>query len=434
MNLLTESLWGDEAFSALAVKLPFKEMIGVVMKDTAPPLFYLLGYGWQKMFGGSEVALRSLSLILIAFSGVMAGLTVWEIGKNKLNSFLVALITFFSPFLFVFAFEWRMYALLSATITLTNYAFLTRKWKLYVLASTMALYTHHFAIFTIFAQGIIYVITQTKWGKVSSVVKSWWPYWLIGLFYSPWLYPMYSQISRVKGSGFWLSAPKLVEVLDLVWRMALGGVEEKWRGITLAVIILLVVGKSWNKVWKPSLILLLVTLSPILISAALSYVITPIFYDRYLLSVIPAVTVLWGVGTKKEFRAALLMLLIIYMVLSVDKFNHPTKRNFRELAGLIKAEIKVGDGLLNYNGNAHHIWESKYYGVGAPIYTPNGPLPLYVGTAQMTQDDTTDTIPRPDRRLIVISSEPTSKMKLPGFMIVKEKYLGDLGYSVWLKR
>lgn len=434
MNLLTESLWGDEAFSALAVKLPFKEMIGVVMKDTAPPLFYLLGYGWERLFGSSEVALRSLSLILIAFSGVMAGLTVWEIGKNKLSSFLVALITFFSPFLFVFAFEWRMYALLSATITLTNYAFLTKKWKLYVLASVLALYTHHFAIFTIFAQGVIYVITQSKWEKISSVVKSWWPYWLIGLFYSPWLYPMYSQISRVKGSGFWLSAPKITEVLDLMWRMSLGGVEEKWRGISLAVVILLVVGKNWDKVWKPCLSLLLITLSPIFISAALSYVITPIFYDRYLLSVIPAVTTIWGLGTKKEFRAALLMLLIIYMVLSVDKFNHPTKRRFRELAGLIKTEMKVGDKLLNYNGNAHHIWESKYYGVGAPIYTPNGPLPLYVGTAQMTKNDTTGSIPKPDRRLIVISSEPTNKMKLPGFMIVKEKYLGDLGYSVWLKR
>lgn len=434
MNLLTESLWGDEAFSALAVKLPFREMVSVVMRDTAPPLFYFLGFLWQRLTGGSEIGLRSLSLILVLIAGVFAGLTVWEIGKGKFNGILVGLITFFSPFLFVFAFEWRMYALLSATITLTNYAFLTKKWKLYVLASVLALYTHHFAIFTIFAQGVIYIITQSKRGKVWGMVRSWWPYWLIAFFYTPWLYPMYTQISRVKGSGFWLGAPKITEVLDLIWRMALGGVEEKWRGITLAVIVLLVVGKNWSRFWKTSLSLSLITLSPIIISAVLSYVITPIFYDRYLLSVIPAVTILWGLGTKREFRSALLMLLIIYLVLSVDRFNRPSKRRFGELASLIKEEQKVGDKLLNYNGGAHHLWESKYYGVPAPIYTPNGPLPLYVGTAQMTADDTTDVIPKPDRRLIVISSEQVSKMKLPGYMVVKEKYLGDLGYSVWLRR
>ena len=42
---MTESLWGDEAFSALAVMKSFPEMIGVVMRDTAPPLFILLVTG-----------------------------------------------------------------------------------------------------------------------------------------------------------------------------------------------------------------------------------------------------------------------------------------------------------------------------------------------------------------------------------------------------
>jgi len=44
-------------------------------------------------------------------------------------------------------------------------------------------------------------------------------------------------------------------------------------------------------------------------------------------------------------------------------------------------------------GAAHHLWESKYYGIFGPIYTPDGPLPLYVGTAQMTEEDTIDNLP-----------------------------------------
>lgn len=43
---------------------------------------------------------------------------------------------------------------------------------------------------------------------------------------------------------------------------------------------------------------------------------------------------------------------------------------------------------IKQNGRAHYLWESKYYGLKAPIYAPSGPLPLYVGTAQMTAEDT----------------------------------------------
>ncbi len=89
LTLLNESLWGDEGFSALAVMKPFKEMIGVVMRDTAPPGFYVIGYAWTRLFGSSEVALRSLSLLLILGAAVFAGLLVKEVTKNKWQGVLV---------------------------------------------------------------------------------------------------------------------------------------------------------------------------------------------------------------------------------------------------------------------------------------------------------------------------------------------------------
>ena len=162
--------------------------------------------------------------------------------------------------------------------------------------------------------------------------------------------------------------------------------------------------------------------------------ITPIFYDRYLLSVIPMMAVVWTLGTKREIKFGLMFLILIYSLESYAKYTHPTKRPFKEMAVKIKKEMKEGDVLLNYNGGAHHLWESKYYGVPAPIYTPGGPLPLYVGTAQMTKGDTTEKIPTPKRRLIVISSEPTSKMVLPSYRMVKERYRQELGYSIWVRK
>jgi uncharacterized membrane protein len=434
MNLWNESLWGDEAFSAMAVRLSFGEMIKVVMKDTAPPLFYFLGFLWQRLTGGSEIGLRSLSLILVLTAGIFAGLTVFELGKSKLNGLLAFLLTIFSPFLFTFAFEWRMYALLSATITMSSYAFLTKRWKLYVLGSVLALYTHHFAVFTIFVQFLVFMVTEFRWRQPKTWLKTLWPYLTIGLIYSFWLYPMYLQIIRVKGSGFWLSRPTLSDVANTSWRLMLGGVGEKWRPLSVGIILLLLLFKDWKKVGWKTCQAIIIGMAPIFISAGLSYVITPIFYDRYLLSVIPMMAVVWTLGTRKEIKFGVMFLILIYSLGSYARFTNPTKRPFREMAMEIKKEMKDGDLLLNYNGTAHHIWESKYYKVPAPIYTPGGPLPLYVGTAQMTKEDTTETIPTPKRRLIVISSEQTSKMVLPGYRMVKENYHQDIGYSVWVKK
>src|SRR3989344_8579162 len=112
----------------MAVQKNLFEMLSVVMKDTAPPLFYLVGYGWGRLFGFSEVALRSLTLLLMLGAAVFAGLIVHEIDKDKLKGLLAGILAFVSPFLLPFAFEWRMYALLTFTVTASTYFFISKKW------------------------------------------------------------------------------------------------------------------------------------------------------------------------------------------------------------------------------------------------------------------------------------------------------------------
>ncbi|HLE50363.1 MAG TPA: hypothetical protein VI791_04430, partial [Patescibacteria group bacterium] len=248
MNLMTESLWGDEAFSALAVQKNLFSMLAVVMKDTAPPLFYLVGYAWGHLFGYSEVALRSLTLLLMIGTAIFAGLIVQEIDKDKIKALLAGGVVFFSPFLFRFAFEWRMYALLALAITASTYFFVAKKWGWYALFALMALYTHHFAVFTVLAQGVWFLATGFSWHKRSRWLKELRPFLIVGLGYSFWLYPMYLQIQRVKGSGFWLAVPKLADLSGLIYRFASGGAAWHIPVATLGLVLLLV--KDWQKVWK----------------------------------------------------------------------------------------------------------------------------------------------------------------------------------------
>ena len=125
MNQFTASLWGDEAWAATLAVKPIIQLITTVARDTSPPFYYLLLHAWMKIFGTSEVVIRSLSFLF--FLGTVW--TVFLIGKrlwDKKTGFLAALITFTNPFLFSYAFEGRMYSLLVLTSTLSVYFFLKK--------------------------------------------------------------------------------------------------------------------------------------------------------------------------------------------------------------------------------------------------------------------------------------------------------------------
>jgi len=151
-------------------------------------------------------------------------------------------------------------------------------------------------------------------------------------------------------------------------------------------------------------------MAPVVFSFGVSHLLTPVFYDRYLLSVVLGMAVLIGLGIRKWLVPVLLVLVVIYGYSSYQLFRQPHKRPFREMASQVKAELKEGDFLLNYNGGAHHLWETKYYGIPAPIYLPEGELPLWVGTAQMTDEDIVRSVPEGVERLGVVTSEPVEKV------------------------
>lgn len=411
-TLLTESLWGDEGFSAMAVQQPFLETMGIVMRDTAPPLFYVVGWIWGRMFGFSEVSLRSLSLLLMLGAAWFAYKIVAGISKDKLAAVAAGFLAFFSPFLTPFAFEWRMYALFAFLVTGSVYFFSARKWRGYVLFTSAALYTHHYAWFTVVGQGLWFGLSQFDWKSLRTFFRQIWPFWMVMILYLPWIYPMYLQVARVKGQGFWLSVPTFAEVLALLGRFAIGGIEGSFQFPVVMLVAILIIGKDWRRAAKRWMELLVIFLMPVVLAYAVSQVLIPIFYDRYLLSVVVGMGILVVIGIKKWAWPALVLLIGVYLYSSILLFTHPAKRPFRELASYIRSEQRVGDFLINHNGKAHHLWEAKYYGIDAPIYTPEGPLPLYVGTAQMKEGDTIEKFPEDVERLGVITSDPVENVLL----------------------
>lgn len=427
MTQFSVSLWGDEAWAATLAIKPYWQIITTVARDTSPPLYYLLYHTWIKFFGISEISIRALSFLF--FLGTV--ITVYFIGKHlwdKKTGILAALLAFTNPFLFTYAFEGRMYAILALTSTLSVYFFLKKNRPGFILASAAALYSHHFSIFVIIFEGL-WRLSEVWQQPIKKIFKSFTDFFIIGLLYLPWLYPLYYQISLI-GSGFWLGKPNPEVFLGTVLKFIVGDGLELTRQLALVTIIITLLLRNWLKDKKKSLFLLGWFFVPLIITYLISQVFQSIFFDRYMLMVIPASSLLIASLRRKPSLVFILIAVFLLATLNYYYLTHPTKRPFRDLANYVKAEASDLT-LINYNAASHHLFESKYYGLEAPIYAPK-PLPFYVGTALMEENDVISQLPDEEKIGLITSANPQDVV-VPGYMIEKSKQFDSLHF-LWLKR
>jgi len=423
-------------------------MIQIVSRDTSPPLYYLSEHYWFKFFGTSEIAIRSLSFVF----HLGTALTLFFLAKflwDKKTALLALVMGFLNPFLFNYAFEGRMYAILAFTTTFSFYSYFraffdkkpSHKWKLiYVFSAALALYSHHFALFALFVQGLWILPLMIKrfrhpirlnllFKHLFSLV---WPFFLTFVLYLAWLPALYYQTSLV-ASGFWLATPSLGNLVELFRKFLVGSQEYSLRIFALILVGLILALRKWSFRKKTDWILASWFVLPLVLTWSLSQVMQSIFFDRYLLFSIPAIGLLLA-SQKRALVSILLISLLAGVFFSVDwnYFTHPNKRPFRELAANIHQELQPTDVLINWNSAAHHIWETKYYGLEAPIYSPGGPLPFYVGTAQMTENDVIFEAPQA-QRIGVITSGPIDEVRIEGYDQVIIREFGSLKI-IWLEK
>lgn len=438
MNQFTASLWGDEAFSTvLAMRSPW-EIVRIVARDTSPPLHPLLLHYWMIAFGTSEVAIRAMSFTFYVLTAVV----VFFIGKSIWNNRVgvwAGLLAAVNPFLFVYAFEGRMYSLLLFTSTLSMYFFLTKRRGWHVLATTAALYTHHFSLLVIGVQSLWALgraLSPIK-QKVKLLGRLWeslWPFGFAFLLYLPWLPALYFQTKMVTG-GFWLGKPTLLDLVSLYPSFLVGTKENVITLIALGLVIAILALRHWQwKKWKDWFMISWFLL-PIFLIWLFSQVAQSIFFDRYMLAMIPGALLLLSSRLRGWYSQILLGIFVVVLSwFAWDYFTHPIRRPFRELAGYVKQTKMPGDALVNWNSQAHHLWELKYYGIPGPIYAGGETdLPFFVGTAQMTEDDVIAQLPDASRIGVVYSGDP-GEVEIPDYRVTDEQHFEDLTFQWWEKK
>jgi len=155
-ELGARGFWRDEAVTVQLVRRSLGGMLDAIPRsEGTPPLYYVLAWGWTRLFGTSEAGLRSLS----ALAGTLAIGLVYLAGRELFGrrvALAAALLAAVHPLLVWHAQDARaysLYVLLGAASLLWFVRALARPTRgslaAWAAASALALWTHYFAVFLV---------------------------------------------------------------------------------------------------------------------------------------------------------------------------------------------------------------------------------------------------------------------------------------------
>lgn len=161
-TLGTQSIWFDEAATWDVVRGSFGTMLDRLPDgESNPPLFYVLEWGWIRVFGDGEAGLRSLS----ALAGLLTVPVAYGIGRRVGGTragLATAALVAVNPLLVWFSQEARSYALAALLSAVALLLFVEaresprgRVLAGWAVAAALALATHYFTAFVLLPQALL---------------------------------------------------------------------------------------------------------------------------------------------------------------------------------------------------------------------------------------------------------------------------------------
>jgi len=160
-ELSARGFWRDEAVTVRLVRRSFGGMLSAIPhSEGTPPVYYVLLWGWTRIFGSHEAGLRSLS----ALAGTAAVAVVYAIGVELFSrrvALATALLAAVNPLLVWHSQDGRAYALFTLVGGLSFLTFLraldrpsNRALAAWAVVSALALGTHYFGIFLLVPEAV----------------------------------------------------------------------------------------------------------------------------------------------------------------------------------------------------------------------------------------------------------------------------------------
>lgn len=352
------------------------EIIARTARDVHPPLHYLVLHYWMKLFGTSEAAARSLSVILVLATIVIIYLLVKRLFDTKAAN-LAAIFMAIGPFLVRYSQEARMYALAAFLLAAATLALVlvqeskrTRFWALYVVLMAAGFYTHYYTVFIVVAHWLYMLFASHKKSASGLYNPKWWIANVgIVLIFAPWIPFAYAQFTRVQ-AAFWIPPvgpntlpATLAQFLTFTsldsWPLALrlGG----------ALAFLAIVGLAiLNYKQKLSVLLLSFYLftGPVLV-----FVLSlrrPIYVDRYFVfaavafyALVAVILAMPWLNRRRYLQSVLVAAFIGIFSYGISNVYHQANHQMRQIATIVNAQLMPGDEIIS--GELYTFFDFSHY-------------------------------------------------------------------------
>ena len=370
-HLNFQSPWLDEihTLNEANPKLSFNEVHdALLIAEPHPPLYFFIMNVVFKIFGYSIFIARMVSAII----GIAGLYSIYLLGKElfskKAGIFAMILLSV-NYFHIYYSQDARMYGLLFLTTTLSFY-YLTRLIKIptlkntliFGLVSTLMIYSHFFAVFTLFAQYIILLyyiifpfnISRSRFFKYSLISGL-----MTILLYIP-TYKLILKTTEMK--SIWIQMPGL-DVYTQFFKDFFGQSETVLFFIVPLIIFYFIKLFGENQNQKNTInpiedknifsfiVLFLWILITIIIPLIRTYTSLPMLVNRYFINILPAVLIMISIAlsmiNNKIVKYGIISILFVFSLSDIfivkKHYTQPNKSQFREASEFVKSNTKPNE-------------------------------------------------------------------------------------------
>jgi mannosyltransferase len=238
-TLNVQSIWLDESATMILVHRGFSGMLShLSSSESTPPLYYVLVWGWTKVFGAGPIGFRSFSALI----GTVTIPVLYAAGRelSPRVGLWAAALTVVNPAMYYYSQEARAYGLL---ILFSAAAFVywqralrapdRRSLALWGLMSVLALLSHYFAAFLFIPEAVM-LIGRVGWRRVWAPIGA---VALTGLALAP-----LAVSQRSDGKASWIEEASLGSRLAETIKQLLVGLYGPVELVTAALVALLGAG------------------------------------------------------------------------------------------------------------------------------------------------------------------------------------------------
>jgi len=389
---INQSLWLDEAISALVVKnYSFFGIFDFVKSDFHPPLYYLSLKIWTLFFGYSEAALRFLSVCFGVGTVLATILIAKKLAKQKPFLWIVAgFLLATSPLHIYYSQEARMYSMAAFFATMSVYFYLkiTEKgslfdWLAFSFSMTLLVLTDYVPVFLLPIFWVYPIFNRRKIGWWSKFFLSHLPILIVGFFWLP-------NLVAQKEGGIWLlsnvsgwkdiAGGASLKQLALVWiKFVLGRISLASKPLYYSLVSLFSIPFLLSFLFfnpeKENKIVAFWFFIPLILAFIFSFQI-PIFnYFRFIF-VLPAFYLIVSFGILQlkanKLRPFVLSTIILANIVGILFYffdKHQQREMWREAVGFVETVVRPGEiVILDYpEPFAAYRWYAKNFSIVFPV-------------------------------------------------------------------